>query len=414
MPDSMEMEVGARIRRLRKAAGLRGSDLANLVELDSTVISKIETGQRSLKSTELTRIAMALQVSPLALIEDNALLSEMPIAARRAGSSIGKGKAYERLLSLAELHVLLADAGIPTSPNLFGVPSIENLGWLDGANCLADWATNELALEGVQGDHRLAVLAQKIESQLSVDVLIDEFPNDPLSGAAITDRSFPLLFVNSSHSRTRSLFTLAHELGHLLAGHSGGTVLLDRELAGSNEEERLANAFAASYLLPETDISSSLNESGRYLSTLVNIAAAHGVGYETLVYRLHNLRQIDAEVRDRLMSMSWQGLIKQSMPTLLASGKTQNEIGGLLGRSELKPAGRHPALLLRRAFEGFRKGIVSVRPLSGLLKVDAAELLTQLSGESDFPSVSKMFSEAPVVLPEQAETDEELFSGSPV
>src|SRR5579863_1710689 len=138
MSDSMEMkvEVGAQIRRLRKAAGLRGSDLANLVELDSTVISKIETGQRSLKSTELTRIAMALQVSPLALLEDNALLSEMPIAARRAGSSIGKGKAYERLLSLAELHVLLANAGIPTSPNLFGVPSIENLGWLDGANCL--------------------------------------------------------------------------------------------------------------------------------------------------------------------------------------------------------------------------------------------------------------------------------------
>lgn len=90
--DSVEAEVGARIRRLRESAGLQGQELAERVGLDPTVLSKIENGRRPLKTTELARVAGALRVSPLALLEDNSLLVEMPIAARRAGSSIGDGE----------------------------------------------------------------------------------------------------------------------------------------------------------------------------------------------------------------------------------------------------------------------------------------------------------------------------------
>ena len=147
----MEAEVGARIRRLREAAGLRGQDLADRVDLDPTVLSKIENGRRSLKSTELARIASALKVSPLALLEDNRLLSEMPVAARKAGSSIGRGKAYERLVSLTELHVLLSDAGIPTSNDLAGVPNVVGLSWLDAANRLSEWASTKLPLGDTPG-----------------------------------------------------------------------------------------------------------------------------------------------------------------------------------------------------------------------------------------------------------------------
>lgn len=316
-------------------------------------------------------------------------------------------------MSLAELHVLLADAGIPTSPDLSGVPATRKLGWLEAANVLADWATNHLPMEHAQGDQQLAELAGAIEETLKVDVLVDEFQGDPLSGAAITDRTFPLLFVNASHSRPRSLFTLAHELGHLLAGHSQG-ISLDRELSGSTEDERVANAFAAQFLLPESEITDALDVGGRTLSNLVSITDRYGVSFETLVYRLHNLRLIDAEVRDRLTSMGWQGLVTKSIPALLSTGMSPSREGSLLVRSQLKPARRPPALLLRRAFEGFQKGIVSVRPLAGLTDVDPTELLNQLADVTDFPSILADFSHDPSVLGGSTETDEELFSGSPV
>jgi Zn-dependent peptidase ImmA (M78 family)/transcriptional regulator with XRE-family HTH domain len=413
--DCTDTEVGARIQRLRDAAGLRGQDLAEKVNLDSTALSKIENGKRSVKSSELSRIASALKVSPLALLEDHPLLLKLPIAARLAGSSIVEGKAYQRLSSLAELHVLLANAGIPTSPDLSGVPNILGCGWLETANRLADWALTELPLQGVTGDQRLAVLANKIEAKLNVDILIDEFPNDALSGAAITDHTFPLLFVNSSHSRVRSLFTLAHELGHLLAGHRGEGVSLDRkELTGSTEHERIANAFAARFLLPESEITAALDEGGRHLSTLVNLANEHGVSYATLVYRLHNLRLIDAAVRNRLLSIGWEDLVRQSTPRLRSTGTAQNALGSLLARSQLMPAGRPPALLLRRVFDGFQKGIVSIRPLAGLMKKDPTELLNELPDVSEFSSISEEFSRVSSAIRDPAETDEILFSGNPV
>jgi Zn-dependent peptidase ImmA (M78 family)/transcriptional regulator with XRE-family HTH domain len=410
----VDAEVGARIRRLRLAAGLKAQDLADRIGIDPTALSKLENGKRSLKTPEFARLAEALRVSPLALLEDDPLLAELPIAARRAGSSISTGGAYDRLLSLTELHVLLKDAGIATSPNLSAVPSVHNLGWLEAAKVLADWATTTLGPVPVIGDQRLAALASAIETSLNVDVLIDAFPGDALSGAAITDRSFPLLFVNSDHSRPRSLFTLAHELGHLLAGHAEEGISLDRELAGTTDDERMANAFAVRYLLPEFEIVESLDMNGRRLSTLIRLADDTGVSYETLIYRLHNLRLIDADGRDRLLSMSWQRLVTQCTPSLLALGKSRTELGRLLARSQQKPAGRPPALLLRRASEGFQKGVISVRPLAGLIKEDPARLLEQLTDDADPQSISAQFAQDPQLSNAELETDEELFSGSPI
>jgi Zn-dependent peptidase ImmA (M78 family) len=409
----MSVEVGGRVRRFRVAAGLRAQDLAAQVGLDATALSKIENGRRGVKSTELALLANALKISPMALLEDNPLLSKLPIAARAAGPSIKVGGAYERLVSLTELHVILADGGIRSSPNLASIPSLHGADWMESANALSDWALSQLPLLA-KGDQRLGALADGIEALLKVDVLIEDFPNDVLSGASITDSEFPLLFVNSAYSRPRSLFTMAHELGHLLAGHVDGGVALDRELSGSTEMERMANAFAARYLMPKDDIAQKLEQDGRRMSTLVELTDEYGVSYQTLVYRLHNLRLINADVRDRLMSLSWQALLNLAESALRESGLSQASIGKLRGRSQAKPAGRPPAMLLRRAFDGFRKGIISVRPLAGLLKEDAALLLSELSDTADGMDISAYFDRSQDADNSADVTDEELFSGTPV
>ena len=395
----------------REAAGLQAQELAARVDLDPTVLSKIENGKRAVKSVEVARLAGALRVSPLALLEDDPLLTGLPIAARLAGHSISAGGAYDRLVGLSELHVVLADGGIHSSPDLAGVPDVHHLSWLVGADILSDWAGSELEL-AAEGDRRLALLADAIESRLKVDVLIESFPGDALSGAAITDNTFPLLFVNADHAGPRSLFTLAHELGHLLAGHRDeGNITFDRELASSTDEERLANAFAARYLLPEDEIFSAIEERGRRTSTLVYLCQQYGVSFETLIYRLHNLQLIDAQGRDRLIELSWQQLVNQSSEVLRRSGFSQPEIGKLLSRNQLNPEERFPALLVRRAFDGFRKGLISVRPLAGLLKEDSTELLERLSA----PDIELQFLEMPQVpRQDRGVTLEDLFAGSPV
>lgn len=409
----MDREVGDRIRLIREAVGLQAQDLAVRVGLDPTAISKIENGKRAIKAVELTRIAEALKVSPLALLEDDPILSNLPIAARRAGSSIARGEAYQRLLSLSELHVVLAGAGIPTSPNLAGVPDVIGLSWLTAATLLANWAISELRV-GLEGDQRLGALANAIEGKLKIDVLVEPHPDDALSGAAITHRSFPLIFVNSEFPQSRSLFTLAHELGHVLAGHADDPITLDRELSGSTDAERMANAFAASYLMPEDLIRRKITQRGLNASTLAYLTYMLGVSYESLIYRLHNLRLINAEGRDKLRAINWPQASSNLDNPELSSGLSRAQIGRLQYRGTMKPAARPPALLLQRASEGYRKGIISIRPLAGLMGVDPEKLLDQTEADGDFQSAIEEVNSSNYGEIDNTESAEELFGGNPV
>lgn len=409
----MDREVGERIRLIREAVGLQAQDLATRVGLDPTVVSKIENGKRAIKAVELARIAEALKVSPLALLEDDPILSNLPVAARRAGTSIARGGAYQRLLSLSELHVVLAGAGIPTSPNLAGVPDVAGLPWLAGATRLASWATSELHVN-LEGDQRFGALANAVESRLKVDVLVEPHPNDALSGAAITHRSFPLIFVNSEFPQSRSLFTLAHELGHVLAGHADDPITLDRELSGSTDAERMANAFAASYLMPEDCIRKEITKRGLNVSTLAYLTYVLGVSYESLIYRLHNLRVINAEGRDKLKAISWPQASSSLYDPGLSSVLSRVQIGRLQYRGAMKPAARPPALLLQRAWDGYRKGIVSIRPLAGLIGVDPETLLDQIEVDGDFRSAVEEVNSLNDDHTDNTESAEELFGGNPV
>jgi Zn-dependent peptidase ImmA (M78 family)/transcriptional regulator with XRE-family HTH domain len=403
--------VGARIRLIREAVGLQAQDLAARVDLDPTAISKIENGKRAIKAVELTRIADALKVSPLALLEDDPVLSKLPLAARRAGASIARGEAYQRLLSLSELHVVLAGAGIPTSPNLASVPDVTGLPWLEGATRLANWANDGLPLE--PGDQRLGTLATTIEGKLKIDVLIESYPEDALSGAAITHRSFPLIFVNSDFPNPRSLFTMAHELGHVLAGYADDSITLDRELSGSTDAERMANAFAANYLMPEDFILPELTERGRKVSTLAYLTYMLGVSYESLIYRLHNLRLINAEGRDKLKAISWQQISAHLTNPAYSFGLSRAQIGRLQYRITAKPAYRPPSLLLQRAWDGYEKGIISIRPIAGLMDLAPDQLLDEIEAAEDFASVIEEIDSSNYGATDNTEPPEELFGGSP-
>ncbi len=398
---------------MREAVGLQAQDLAARVDLDPTAISKIENGKRAIKAVELARIADALKVSPLALLEDDPLLSNLPLAARRAGSSIARGGAYQRLLSLSELHVVLAGAGLRTTPNLASVPDVVGLPWLEAATRLATWANHALPVDRV-GDQRLGALADAIESKLKIDVLIEAHPDDALSGAAITDRSFPLIFVNSEFPRSRSLFTLAHELGHVLAGHADDPITLDRELSGSTDAERMVNAFAANYLMPKDEICREIAERGLKASTLAYLTYRLGVSYESLVYRLHNLRLINAEGRDKLKTISWQQLSSHLNDPQLSAHLGPDQIGRLQYRATAKPAGRLPALLLRRAWDGYGKGIISIRPVAGLMGIDPDQLLDEIEANGDLRSVVGELESSNYSNIDDTESAEELFGGNPV
>ncbi len=75
----------------------------------------------------------------------------------------------------------------------------------------ASWSKSGKALESWR----------KILTNHGIYVFKDAFKAENFSGFCLYDKNFPIIYINNSTSRTRQIFTMFHELGHLLFGTSG-------------------------------------------------------------------------------------------------------------------------------------------------------------------------------------------------
>ncbi|NIG74706.1 ImmA/IrrE family metallo-endopeptidase [Klebsiella sp. Ap-873] len=68
-------------------------------------------------------------------------------------------------------------------------------------------------------------------------------------GFCVADKYSPVIFINNNDAKSAQLFTLIHELAHLMIGESA---VSDMSHTASSKEEVLCNAVAAEYLVPES------------------------------------------------------------------------------------------------------------------------------------------------------------------
>ena len=85
-------------------------------------------------------------------------------------------------------------------------------------------------------------------------VFKDAFKNDDYSGFCLYDEKYPVIFINNSMPDSRQLFTLFHELAHLLL-KSGGIDFRSVELTNAfqgyyRDVEVICNKFANEFLVP--------------------------------------------------------------------------------------------------------------------------------------------------------------------
>lgn len=162
---------------------------------------------------------------------------------------VRKAQAFQ--ISLAELTARRSPAGQPilrlfhrqpADPErvraALGVSLEEQRGWHDPAAAFKGWR-NALYEAGVF-------------------VFKDAFRQDDFCGFSIYDADVPVIYVNNSRAPTRQIFTLFHELGHLLHETSGfdpvPADLLPRLPDTGRDVETRCNGFAADVLLPPSEL----------------------------------------------------------------------------------------------------------------------------------------------------------------
>jgi Zn-dependent peptidase ImmA (M78 family) len=157
-----------------------------------------------------------------------------------------------------------------------GIPLEAQLEWRNVTTALKEWR-------------------KAIESK-GVYVFKDAFHLDGISGFCIYDREFPVIYLNNSMALTRQIFTLFHELVHLLLKTGGIDKRNDaflRKLKGDNKKvEVLCNRFTGVFLVPDSDFDIMLKETRPDEEGIQQLAGRYNVSREVVLRKCLDRRLV--------------------------------------------------------------------------------------------------------------------------
>lgn len=112
------------------------------------------------------------------------------------------------------------------------------------------------------------------------------FFDDSISGIQITKGEEAIIGYNKSQHPHRQRFTIAHEIGHFLLGHTQKNFILDFD--SRKPEEIEANQFAAELLIPLEMLKKDLKSNKKPK----DIAREYNVSEEALWWRIYESKLI--------------------------------------------------------------------------------------------------------------------------
>lgn len=354
--------IAERVRSLIEQRDQTQSAFAAEIGLDPTKLSKSLSGVRRFSSLDLALIAETCGVTVDWLLTGD----DVPVAvAARAAAGSPAADALTLARHYATVRSDLASLGYqqgwrtPEAPRLGGT-------WKHQGAELAAAASAQLARTG---DILTEPLADLIERAFGVDVGVEPL-GDGMDGLAVATPELKLILAAPSAVPARQRFTIAHELGHLLASDDQ-QIHTDADIYRTDrvESEIRANAFAAHLLMPTPQLREVV-QPGFDRAAFCELATTWRVSPSSLAARLEELRLIDAGTADGYGSIS--------------AAQASREIGqsGLVARLAAESTAiRPPGLLLRDALAAYEDGQASLRLYASLLGVSTDSLRAQWEAE---------------------------------
>jgi transcriptional regulator with XRE-family HTH domain/Zn-dependent peptidase ImmA (M78 family) len=284
MDDAEEWaEVGERVRRARLAANLTQSELAERMQLDRTMIAKIEAGTRRIDAVELARLSRMLDVSMGFILEPAPAVLSRRTVALTPDTDTEAGRESSRLdIALEEwlrnLRQIASYGVLQARPLVRYAAPVESA---PQAREAARWVRAELGY----GTGPIASLLELCE-RAGQFVLVTEIKGD---GASVVDGDLAAAVVSLTGDPGRRRATAAHELGHLVLGDEYSSDLGVH--ASRAEREALIDAFAAELLVP---VSAFAGDEAVERDKLLEVAASYRASWSL------TLRQAELATRTAL------------------------------------------------------------------------------------------------------------------
>lgn len=318
------------IRWARQTVGLSISEVAQRLKRPEDEVEAWEAGEASPSYPQLEKLAYQIYKRPLAVFflpeppeevtpacefrtlpqdDMQALEADTYLQIRRAHAfQIALKELFDernpsphcvwRSFSLSRAHSVIKQAA--AIRNYLGISLEEQADWKDDESALKKWR------EAVEG--------------AGVFVFKAPFKQKDISGFCLRDQEFPIIYINNSTTKTKQIFSLFHELAHLLLSINGLSKLDQTYIERLPKEERqveiFCNALAAEVLIPIADFRQQAQRFPAEVERaseqqFSNLAAHYGVSREAVLRRFLDEDRVSAAFYEHKAKM-WAAQKKPS------------------------------------------------------------------------------------------------------
>lgn len=308
------------LRWARETAGLSTRDIANLIRKPYELIEKWESGETVPTYGQLEKLAYQIYKRPIALFffpeppdepdpkKSFRTLPEFEIANLSADTRYAIRQAKAMQLALNELN----DGVNPSPQKIFrdvkvsikhdvkdaalemrsylGIQIKDQISWKRNEDALRNWK-NAVEDKGIF-------------------IFKRAFDQKGISGFCLSDEEFPVIYVNNGTSMTRQIFTILHELSHVLLNVNGITLrddsFIDALLGDEKGIEVFSNRFTGEILVPMTAFEQQLLYGDLSDESIGRIAKRFKVSREVILRKLLDMGKVSRNYYES-KAKEWSG-----------------------------------------------------------------------------------------------------------
>jgi Zn-dependent peptidase ImmA (M78 family) len=221
-------------------------------------------------------------------------------------------------------------------------------------------ASLEIQLRWKDAEAALKAWRDMIENT-GIYVFKNTFKQKSISGFCLLDEELPIIYLNNSTTKTRQIFSLLHELIHILLQTS---TISRIEIPEQNDEhsriERFCNALAAEILMPSNDFAKQIQNTQEFDDPFIQqLARRYGVSREAILRKLLDQEKVSADHYNQKAS-AWKA---QQKPNTDGGGKYHTTQASYLGE-------RYLTMVLSK----YNNGMISLEQTAAYLGVKAKSI----------------------------------------
>lgn len=307
--------IGRRLKRAREGLGLTQEEIAKRLKIGRPRYSDIENGKRDIQLKDLYRFAEFYNRPVNYFIKENLFTDNgFKVLFRKTAGDKAIAHAVTEFENLCEKMCELGNISnysikAPVCPDYEFERSRE---WHWGRY----YAERERRALDV-GQAPLHNLIRILEKERGLKIF--HLPVPPGRGVYGMFTYGPemggCILINSNPVHGNQLFSLAHEYAHYLF-HKDKLGIISTERDRNSSVEKIANAFAGNFLMPESAVKNLFASNTRKDANAEDIlfsADYFGVSFQAMLYRLNNLRLINDAAKEELLNNTSIAAVRKSI-----------------------------------------------------------------------------------------------------